>query len=175
MRARAWVLGPLAAAVAVACATAGAGIDPYYRVDERVAIGAQPTPAQVGALAVAGFRTVINLREDSEMDAAPERLAATDAGLAYRTVPVSSGSPADAAVEDFLTTTDDPGLYPVFIHCATGKRAAALWMVRRVLRDGWTVADAEAEAERAGLQSAPLRDFARDYIRRQELHKEGAP
>jgi hypothetical protein len=45
-------------------------------------------------------------------------------------------------------------------------------MVRRVLRDGWALADAEAEAERAGLKSPPMRDFARDYIRRHAA-KEG--
>ena len=66
--------------------------------------------------------------------------------------------------------TDDSALYPVFIYCASGNRAAALWMIRRVLRDGWASADAESEAERAGLKSAAMRDFARDYLRR---HAEG--
>ena len=70
------------------------------------------------------------------------------------------------AVDKFLAVTDDPALYPVFIYCRSGNRAAALWMIRRVLRDGWTLANAESEAERAGLTSATLRDFARDYVRR---------
>jgi protein tyrosine phosphatase (PTP) superfamily phosphohydrolase (DUF442 family) len=78
-------------------------------------------------------------------------------------------------VEQFLKVTDDDDLYPVFIYCATANRAAALWMVRRVLRDGWTLADAESEAERAGLSSAVMRDFARDYIRRHAGEKAGEP
>jgi hypothetical protein len=35
-----------------------------------------------------------------------------------------------------------------------------------VVRDGWTVADAEAEANRAGLQAGKMRDFAVDYVQR---------
>ena len=90
-------------------------------------------------------------------------------------VPISAQKPSDAAVEKFLAATDDPGLYPVFVYCASGNRAAALWMVRRVLRDGWAPADAEAEADRAGLKSPEMREFARDYIRRQQASKAEAP
>lgn len=40
-------------------------------------------------------------------------------------------------------------------------------MIRRVLRDGWTVEKAEAEAEQIGLKNAPhLNQFARGYIER---------
>ncbi len=38
-------------------------------------------------------------------------------------------------------------------------------MIRRVLRDGWTIEDAEKEAEKIGLREAPhLNEFARAYI-----------
>lgn len=90
-------------------------------------------------------------------------------------IPVSSQKPSDAAIDQFLAAMDDSGLYPVFVYCATGNRAAALWRVRRVLRDGWALADAEIEAERAGLSSAEMRGFAREYIRRQVTRRAGAP
>ena len=38
-------------------------------------------------------------------------------------------------------------------------------MIRRVLRDGWTVEAAEEEAKKVGLREAPhLTEFAKNYI-----------
>jgi len=52
-------------------------------------------------------------------------------------------------------------------HCAAGIRAGAFWMIRRVLRDGWTAEAAEKEAERIGLRESPhLNEFARRYFER---------
>jgi uncharacterized protein (TIGR01244 family) len=168
MHAQARVLTFLAAA-ALAVAAFASGVDSvesFYRVDDRVATGAQPTPEQVTSLADEGFQTIINLREEAEFNDGPQARAARDAGMLFLRVPVSKQQPTDAAVDKFLAVTDDESVYPVFIYCGSGNRAAGLWMIRRVLRDGWALADAEAEADRAGLKSAELRDFARDYIRR---------
>ena len=81
-------------------------------------------------------------------------------------VPVSSRSRRMPPWRSFSRSPTTRAFIPVFIYCASGNRAAALWMIRRVLREGWTPADAVAEAEQAGLKSAEMRDFARDYIRR---------
>ena len=151
-------------------ALAAADIDQFYRVDDRVAIGAQPTPEQVTALSTEGFHAIINLREESEFDDQPQARAAADAGMLFLRDPVSRQMPTDESVEKFLSLTDEQRVYPVFIYCGSGNRAAALWMIRRVLRDGWALADAEAEADRAGLKTADMREFALGYIRR---HKGG--
>ena len=46
-------------------------------------------------------------------------------------------------------------------------------MIRRVLRDGWTVEKAEQEAEKIGLRENPhLNEFARKYIEK-HLKKNG--
>jgi hypothetical protein len=40
-------------------------------------------------------------------------------------------------------------------------------MIRRVLRDGWTIEQAEEEARKVGLRESPhLTEFARAYITR---------
>jgi hypothetical protein len=40
-------------------------------------------------------------------------------------------------------------------------------MIRRVMRDGWTIEKAEEEAKKVGLVNADhLNQFARDYIAR---------
>jgi uncharacterized protein (TIGR01244 family) len=152
----------LAAAVAAA-----AGIDEianYHRVNDRVAVAGQPTPGEIVDVAQAGYKTIINLREESEIEARPEIEAAKNAGLRYISIPFSSKKPSAERVEEFLRVTDDPEIYPAFIHCSTANRVSALWMVRRVLRDGWTLEEAEKEAAQNGLTNPALLAFARDYV-----------
>jgi uncharacterized protein (TIGR01244 family) len=143
-----------------------AAIDRFHRVTERVAIGGQPTPEQVIALSDEGFNAVINLREEAEFNDGAQARAAREWGMTFVRVPVSREAPSDAAVENFLVATDDQALYPIFIYCVSGDRAAAFWMIRRVVRDGWVVANAEAEASGAGLQAGKMLEFARGYLQR---------
>jgi hypothetical protein len=42
-------------------------------------------------------------------------------------------------------------------------------MIRRVLREGWQIGLAASEAERAGLKSEEMRDFAFAYIQRRAV------
>ena len=161
-------------AVAVFAADGAATIDHFYRISDRVAIGGQPTPEQIAELSHDGFNGVLNLREDVEFNDGPQARAARDWGMTFVRVPVSRDAPSDASVEKFLVATDDKALYPIYIYCGSGNRAAAFWMIRRVVRNGWTAADAEAEASRAGLQSGKMLDFARDYIQRHGKNAAGA-
>jgi uncharacterized protein (TIGR01244 family) len=140
-------------------------IEKFYKVSEQVATGGQPTSAQFIDLAREGYKTVICLREPGEFDAAAEQKAATSRGLAYISIPVDKENPKPEEVDRFLAVLSHPNALPVFIHCATGNRAAAFWMVRRVLVDRWQVADAEKEARLAGLKSDTMKNFALDYIR----------
>jgi uncharacterized protein (TIGR01244 family) len=169
MNARWKMLCVLAGALAAAAVFAAVDVESiagFYRVEDGVALGGQPTAEQVPFLAAEGYRTLINLRLESEFDEAPVVLAARRAGISYLSVPLSAKAPEDVAVDEFLRVTDDPGIYPVFIHCGSGNRAAALWMIRRVLREGWQIGLAASEAEKAGLKSEEMRDFAFAYIQR---------
>jgi uncharacterized protein (TIGR01244 family) len=172
MNAHRKVLGGLVSAFAAAAVLAAAdtrSISGFYCVEDGVAVGGQPTVEQVPTLAAEGYRTVINLRLAFEFDAGPVAFAARQAGMSYVSVPISAKQPTDEAVDEFLLVTDDPGIYPIFIHCGSGNRAAALWMIRRVLREGWHVEIAMSEASAAGLESEVMRDFALDYIRRHAM------
>ncbi len=146
---------------------AGAVVEeiPYFhRVNERVAVSGQPTPEQIPALAQAGFLTIINLRPEAEFPASAEEKAAADAGLHYVAIPFATAKPSDIAVEEFLRVTANADVYPVLVHCATANRASALWLIRRVLHDGWSLADAEKEAKENGLTNDALLRFAREYV-----------
>jgi len=168
MRARRYgtILISLLAPVVAAVAFAAVEIEKFHRVDDRVSTGAQPTVAQIAGLAGEGFRTVINLREPVEHEAAAEEAAVRDLGMDYVNIPVCTTDPKDAQADAFLKITADPRIYPVFIHCGTANRVAAFWMIRRIVVEGWSPEDAEKEAREIGLKSAVMRDFALDYARR---------
>jgi hypothetical protein len=68
-------------------------------------------------------------------------------------------------VDQFLKLTDDPANRPAFIHCTAAIRVGAFWMIRRVMRDGWTIEKAEEEARKVGLRESPhLDEFVRTYV-----------
>jgi uncharacterized protein (TIGR01244 family) len=161
----------VAMAVAAVLLAGSEVIDKFYRVNERVATGAQPTVGQIGDLAGEGFRTILNLREPSEYDWAAEESVAKELGLRYISIPVKTADPKTEQLEAFLHVTADPTIYPAFFHCGSGNRVGAFWMVRRVLTDHWTIEDAEKEARQIGMKSPNLREFALEYIR---SHSEAA-
>jgi uncharacterized protein (TIGR01244 family) len=141
-----------------------ADIDKFYWIDERIATGGQPLLEQIPALKKEGFRTIINLREPSEYDEAAEAAEARRLGLRYLSIPFRTADPKDEAVDAFLAAMRDRKLWPAFVHCGTGNRVAALWMIHRVVVDGWELGDAQYEARLVGLKSANLREYAREYI-----------
>lgn len=143
------------------------GIRNFLWVDAQVCTGGQPTLTDLVRLKQQGVSAVINLRRAGEPATLGEEAArASQLGLRYFNIPVDPKAPQDAQVEEFLRLMRDPANRPVFIHCCSGSRVGAFWMIRRVLVDGWSVAAAEAEANRIGLKNPRTRAFARDYLRR---------
>jgi uncharacterized protein (TIGR01244 family) len=137
----------------------------FLRVNKDFCTGGQPRNEQLAKLKEEGVRAVINLRPPSEHRAEEERAEAERLGLRYFNIPVVFGEPKEEQATEFLKLTDDEANRPAFIHCTGAIRVGAFWMIRRVLRDGWTVEDAEKEAEKIGLREAPhLNEFARAYI-----------
>jgi protein tyrosine phosphatase (PTP) superfamily phosphohydrolase (DUF442 family) len=116
-----------------------------------------------------GVKSIINLRQPSEHRADEEEAKAKELGLRYFNIPVAIGNPKDEQVDEFLRITDNADNRPAFIHCTGAIRVGAFWMIRRVLRDGFTIQAAEEEARQVGLRENPqLNEFARQYI---EKHK----
>lgn len=137
----------------------------FLRVNEQFCIGGQPRIEQLAKLKADGIKTIINLRPTGEHRAAEEEAKAKELGLRYFNIPVVFADPKDEQVDEFLKITDDADNRPAFIHCAGAIRVGAFWMIRRVLRDGWTVEAAEEEAKKIGLRESPhLNEFARKYI-----------
>jgi uncharacterized protein (TIGR01244 family) len=136
----------------------------FLRVNTEFCTAGQPTLEELSDLKADGIRAVLNLRVPSEHDAAGEEAAVRDLGMNYFNIPVDGANIGDGQVEEFLALTDDESNQPMFIHCGSANRVGAFWMIRRAIRDGWSVSDAEAEADEIGLTSAALKDFALQYI-----------
>jgi uncharacterized protein (TIGR01244 family) len=143
-----------------------AGVQNYAHVETTIACaGAVDPDAAMPEIKKLGFVSVINLRQASEPGAniEAEQAAAERVGLKYFHVPVNGAAPDPKSADAFLAAIRTPGAEPAFIHCATGNRAAAMWLIKRIVIDHWTADKAADEAAGLGLTSAPLRQFALDY------------
>lgn len=137
----------------------------FLKVSEDFCTGAQPRLEHLAKLKAEGVKAIINLRQPSEHRAEEEEAEAKKLGLRYFNIPVVYANPKDEQVDEFLKLTDDPANRPAFIHCTAAIRAGAFWMIRRVMRDGWTIEKAEEEARKVGLVNAPhLDEFVRKYV-----------
>ena len=144
----------------------------FLRVNKDFCTGGQPRLEHLEKLKAEGVKAIINLRQPSEHRAAEEEAKAKELGLRYFNIPVVFGNPNAEQVTEFLKITDDPENRPAFIHCTAAIRVGAFWMIRRVLRDGWKVDDAEEEAKKIGLRESPhWNEFARKYI---ETHRKAS-
>lgn len=140
------------------------GVKNFARLETTIACaGATPAEA-LPAIRKLGFVSVINLRLATEEGAEIEKgkLAAEAAGLRYFHVPFD-GKPDPGAADQFLAAITTPGAEPAFIHCAAGNRAATMWLIKRLVVDGWEVERAVKEATALGQTSEALRKFAIDY------------
>ena len=152
-------------ALFVVQAPAVSEIRAYLKVTPEFCTGGQPRPEHFALLKADGVKAVLNLRQPGEHRSEEEQEAVKAAGLRYFNIPVNYQQPTDAAVDEFLRITDDPANRPAFIHCTAAIRVGAFWMIRRVMRDGWTFEKAEEEARNVGLRESPhLNEFARKYI-----------
>ena len=65
-------------------------------------------------------------------------MAAKTASINFFHIPFNGSMPDPAVADRFLKTISERGNEPAFIHCASGNRAAAMWLIKRVVVDGWT-------------------------------------
>lgn len=136
----------------------------YTRVDDTVACAGATPVEMMPRLRKAGFRTVVNFRTDGESGARIEesKKAAAEAGLRYVHLPFRE--PSAEIAKSFLEVAGDEDAGPLFVHCGSANRVGAMWLIKRVVVDGWSVEKATEEAEEIGLRSAGLKAFALDYV-----------
>ena len=113
------------------------GVTNFARLDTTIACAGATTPAAVAEVKTMGFASVINLREASEPGAEieAEAAAAQAAGIRFIHLPFNTAKPDPAVADSFLKAITDPTNHPAFVHCASGNRAAAMWMIKRMRID----------------------------------------
>jgi uncharacterized protein (TIGR01244 family) len=146
------------------------GVTNFAQVETTVACAGAVTPSAVAGIKKMGFASIINLRVDTEKgaDIDAEAAAAKAAGINFVHLPLSGTAPDPAVADRFLKIITEPGNQPAFIHCASGNRAAAMWLIKRVLIDKWDNDRALEEATQLGSISPVMKTFALDYI---QAHK----
>ena len=142
------------------------GITNLARLETTVACAGAVTPASVAEIKKMGFSSIINLRLATEQgaDIEGETAAAKAAGINFVHIPLNAQMPDPAVVDQFLKVVAAPGNQPAFIHCASGNRAAAMWMIKRAMVDKWDNDRAFEEANQLGTISPAMKTFALDYI-----------
>jgi uncharacterized protein (TIGR01244 family) len=146
------------------------GITNFAQVETTVACAGAVKPGSVARIKSMGFASIINLRLPTEKgaDIDAEAAEAKAAGITFTNLPFNTAMPDPAVVERFLKLIMEPGIQPAFIHCASGNRAAAMWLIKRVLIDKWDNDRALDEAAQLGMTNPALKAFALDYI---QAHK----
>ena len=149
------------------------GLASYFPIDGTASNGGPVQSAEwvVSELWRRGFKTFIDVIPGRDADAIAR--AARGVGMKYMPMSIArdgAGAQFDAAkIDSAIKAISDPANQPVFLHGVNARTTAMLWMVKRVVTDGWSVEQAGAEAATIGLvaddPSVPaLWKFAQDYI-----------
>jgi protein tyrosine phosphatase (PTP) superfamily phosphohydrolase (DUF442 family) len=124
--------------------------------------GAQPNAEAFRYLAKIGVKTVINLSDETNMDAK----WATDAGLKVIHQPQDGfAAPSDKQTRAFLRAATDPANGPVYFHCYHGAdRTGTMAAAYRIAVQGWSADQAIGELEPHGFNT-PLMQAKLQYIK----------
>jgi uncharacterized protein (TIGR01244 family) len=128
-----------------------AAIPNYTRVRPGLAVAGKPSPAALAQLKEQGFKTVIDLRQESE-GLADEKASVEGQGLRYVSVPMTSATFSLADALKVKGVLDDPASGPVLLHCAAANRAGGVFAVIEA-KSGKSLEQAIEEGKKAGLKS----------------------
>ena len=109
------------------------------KVDDKISVAPQITPADVTELARAGFTAIVNNRPDGEEPGQPEgdaiRAVAQTLGLAYTAIPVTHAGFSHPQIDAMRAAIDAaPG--PVLAYCRSGTRSCNLWALAEASAGG---------------------------------------
>jgi len=141
------------------------GVTNFAKLETTIACAGATTPEAVPAIKEMGYKSIINLRlfDEAGANIDQEAIAVKNAGLRFVHIPFNGASPDPVVADHFLNAVQDPLNMPAFIHCASGNRVAAMWMIKRMVVDKWDAEKAGAEAAQLGLTNQNLKKFALEY------------
>lgn len=139
------------------------------KLSDEVLIGPQPSSEELAELSKQGVAAVVNLRtpheDDDPTSAREEGLQVQKLGMMYMNVPVEPAAISDHNVDDFLGKVSLLPK-PIFVHCENGQRAAALALIERGVRQGWSGDETLAQAETLDLpcDHPEIQEFVKQQV-----------
>lgn len=121
----------------------------FIKISDTLATSGQPTEAQMGEIAAAGYEVVINLALPTSDNALKDEAGTVRAlGMDYHNIPVVWEAPKVNDFEQFVLLMDSLAGKKVFLHCAANYRASMFTALYAEKRWGWTRAQADAHIRR---------------------------
>ncbi len=138
----------------------------FLCLNENIATGAQPKAEAFTKLAQQGYRAVLSLRVENEegFDLKQDRVRAEQAGLRYIHIPFATAAPDTKRIAQFFAAVKEKKNFPLLVYCGSANRVGALWMLYRVVEEGWSEEQALAEAVKIGLTRLELKAFVQSYV-----------
>ena len=144
-------------------ASVGPGLARFVAVDLKLAGGSLPSPAGLDWLVEKGYRTLLDLRESSEVS--PSFIAeVTKRGLRYVALPIGPGSIDREHVDRFAFEVAAGEARPLYFFDSDGTRSGALWYIRRIATDRVDQQVARREAEELGLSDQEYWSAVTKYV-----------
>lgn len=138
-----------------------------HPISDDIVLAGQPQPEHWPELAD-NFDLVINMRTDPEL-AEEQAENAAEAGLPTIHLPLPTYELEKEHIEAFHHLLESYAGQRLFIHCRTASRVGLLWMLDRIIHQGWSWEAAQREMEEAGYDADSLDVFnfcAEDYFER---------
>ncbi|MBI3890888.1 MAG: dual specificity protein phosphatase family protein [Candidatus Wallbacteria bacterium] len=122
--------------------------------------GSQPSGRAWELIRSKGFKTVVNLRRESD----EERKLVGNLGMRYEYIPVTDHkAPTRKQAIQFIRIVDDPANQPVFVHCQGGVGRTHTMIGAWRLAHGATLEAALSEAAEYGHHKGPQVKFLRRF------------
>ena len=159
-------ISPLAAKAAEALppgTDVAPGIRRFGGVESKLAGGSLPDSSGLDWLVEMGYKTVLDLREDSDLS--PTFVAdVARRGLRYVALPISLKTVDQEHVSRFQFEISLANARPLFFCDADGTRAGVMWYIRRVTLDKVDPLIARRDAEELGLNDTKFWRAAESYL-----------
>jgi protein tyrosine phosphatase (PTP) superfamily phosphohydrolase (DUF442 family) len=146
-------------------ASVGPGLARFVAVDLKLAGGSLPSSAGLDWLVEKGYRTLLDLRESSEVSSS-FIAEVTRKGLRYVALPIGPGSIDREHVARFQFEIAASEARPLYFFDSDGTRSGALWYVRRIATDRVDDQVARREAEELGLLDKAYWSAVTNYVAR---------
>lgn len=137
-----------------------------FQVARKIVVGGQPDASDLTRIKKSGYKRVLNLYRSKEQSF-DEKKTCKKLGLQYQHLPFDNEKQLnDEIFNQVRIALLDSDQTPVFIHCKSNDRSAAVWAAYRTLDQGMNLETAIKEARAMGLKTDGYEQKLRQYVAR---------